>query len=194
MQIKSLWIKEYKNLKDFRINFEHQVSVLIWKNWSGKSNILEAILLILNSLYWKRIDIDYEINFWYNSDYKDIKIKKDFNKFFITNNSLTKEYKKITFLKELKLTKHLDNILPDNIICYYWWFNSSLKKKSNYKFSYSWIKYGNVTYIDYNVYNIILLWIYFNNRLDYNKKFFKEIWINDLVNLEIFLIILKKIV
>ena len=48
MRITKLYIKEYKNLKDFHWepNPESPVAVIVGKNASGKTNLLEAIMMI----------------------------------------------------------------------------------------------------------------------------------------------------
>jgi len=55
MQLKHLYIKDYKILKDFHIDFPYDfkkyVSVFIGANGSGKSTILEAIAQIFSSVY-----------------------------------------------------------------------------------------------------------------------------------------------
>ncbi|MBQ1175798.1 MAG: AAA family ATPase [Treponema sp.] len=45
MRLKHFYIKDYKNLKDFSLDFENGngLSILIGNNGSGKSNVLEAI-------------------------------------------------------------------------------------------------------------------------------------------------------
>ena len=51
MRLKHLYIKDYKNLKDFSLDFENGngLSILIGNNGSGKSNVLEAYI----SLYFQ---------------------------------------------------------------------------------------------------------------------------------------------
>lgn len=55
MQLKKIYIKDYKILKDFTIEFPYDfkkyVTVLIGTNGSGKSTILEAIAQIFSSVY-----------------------------------------------------------------------------------------------------------------------------------------------
>lgn len=55
MQLKSLYIDNYKILKDFTIDFPYDfkkyITVLIGTNGSGKSTILEAIAQIFSSVY-----------------------------------------------------------------------------------------------------------------------------------------------
>ncbi|MBR9899494.1 MAG: AAA family ATPase [Rhodospirillales bacterium] len=52
MRIDWLWIGEYKNLKDLTIDFaeEHLITVLIGRNGTGKSNVLEAITVLFRDL------------------------------------------------------------------------------------------------------------------------------------------------
>ena len=52
MRIDWLWLEEYKNLKDLTINFdeEHLITVLIGRNGTGKSNVLEALTVIFRDL------------------------------------------------------------------------------------------------------------------------------------------------
>ena len=51
MQITSLYIDDYRLLKDFTINFSKDVSILIGINGSGKSSILECIAQIFSDAY-----------------------------------------------------------------------------------------------------------------------------------------------
>ena len=48
MQIKSLYIDNYKILKKFNVEFSNDVSIFVGNNGSGKSTILEAIALIFS--------------------------------------------------------------------------------------------------------------------------------------------------
>ena len=51
MRINSLYISDYKLLKDFTINFSKNVSILIGINGSGKSSILECVAQIFSDGY-----------------------------------------------------------------------------------------------------------------------------------------------
>ena len=55
MRIDWLWIDEYKNLIDFTIDFSqgHLITVLIGRNGTGKSNVLEALTVIFRDLLTK---------------------------------------------------------------------------------------------------------------------------------------------
>jgi predicted ATPase len=52
MRLIELWLKEFKNLKDFTLDFGavSPVSVLVGRNGTGKSNVLEALTLIFRDL------------------------------------------------------------------------------------------------------------------------------------------------
>lgn len=52
MRIDKLWIKDFKNLKDFEINFDEDqmTTALIGQNGAGKSNLIEAIVIIFRDL------------------------------------------------------------------------------------------------------------------------------------------------
>lgn len=68
MKLKSLYIKEYKNIKEQIFDFSNNTGyiALIGLNGSGKSNLLEAIGLIFNGIFNnKRIPFVYEIQYDY---------------------------------------------------------------------------------------------------------------------------------
>lgn len=69
MQLKSLWVKDYKNLKDFSLDFEkgNGLSILIGNNGSGKSNVLEAISGIFAEAYRDNI---YQLKTDYSLEYE----------------------------------------------------------------------------------------------------------------------------
>lgn len=69
MRLKHLYIKDYKNLKDFSLDFENGngLSILIGNNGSGKSNVLEAISGIFAEAY--RDDI-YQLKTDYSLEYE----------------------------------------------------------------------------------------------------------------------------
>lgn len=53
MRLRSIWISEYKNLRDFSINFEGEgfIDIFVGKNGSGKSNFLEALIEIFDHIF-----------------------------------------------------------------------------------------------------------------------------------------------
>lgn len=52
MKIRSLWIESFKNLRNFRIDFDPNclTTVLLGENGTGKSNLLEALVIIFRDL------------------------------------------------------------------------------------------------------------------------------------------------
>ena len=52
MKLDRLWIKEFKNLKDFSIDFDENsfVTVIIGWTGTGKSNLFEALVIIFRDL------------------------------------------------------------------------------------------------------------------------------------------------
>lgn len=65
MRIAKLFIKEFKNLRDFSIDFnEESPTVLIGKNGSGKSYVIEALVSIFRNL-----DLNYDPPFVYQLEY-----------------------------------------------------------------------------------------------------------------------------
>lgn len=53
MRLRSVWINEYKNLRDFSIGFEGDgfIDIFVGKNGSGKSNFLEALIEIFDHIF-----------------------------------------------------------------------------------------------------------------------------------------------
>lgn len=54
MRLKRLYIKEFRNLKDFEVEFHNGQlphTVIVGKNGAGKSNLMEAIYIIFETLY-----------------------------------------------------------------------------------------------------------------------------------------------
>lgn len=81
MRLKNLWIDGFKNLKDFKIDFESRdgITVLIGNNASGKSNILEAISAIFANIYNLKIKNDFDYCLEYSIDDVDVIVSKDKN-------------------------------------------------------------------------------------------------------------------
>lgn len=105
MRLKYVFIKEYKNLKDFEIIFNGSsfIDVFVGKNGSGKSNFFEALIKIFHHLQDDEdTGFDYEIV--YEIDGKDIKIE-------------WKEAKRFINEKEQKTLGKTP--FPDNVIVYY---------------------------------------------------------------------------
>ena len=102
MKLKSLWIQEYKNLKDFQLDFEkgNHLSILIGNNGSGKSNVLEAISGIFSE--WNGIPAsifytDYKIEYEYDGKYIVLQ-KTDKKKVYYVDSALFEDSKVIPYL------------------------------------------------------------------------------------------------
>jgi hypothetical protein len=67
MRINKIYIEEFKNLRDFSINLneEHMSTVLLGQNAAGKSNLLEALVIIFRDL-----DLDDQTLFNYTLEYQ----------------------------------------------------------------------------------------------------------------------------
>jgi AAA15 family ATPase/GTPase len=85
MKLDKLWISEFKNLKDIEIDFDQDelVTVVIGWNGAGKSNVIEALVIIFRDL-----DLHKEPSFSYKLEYicrgnriivetTDTKVKKE---------------------------------------------------------------------------------------------------------------------
>jgi predicted ATP-binding protein involved in virulence len=107
MRLKYVYISQYKNLKEFTLNFDGNsfIDVFVGKNGTGKSNLFEAVIEIFRHLYEygkTTIDFDYKIIFEIDS----IETKIDW----------TSEQLKINGIESDKIGKKL---LPDNVLIYY---------------------------------------------------------------------------
>ncbi|WP_063669043.1 ATP-dependent nuclease [Aliivibrio fischeri] len=120
MRLKSIYISEYKNLKDFALDFsqEYFLEVFVGKNGSGKSNFIEALLEILRHIYqydWG--DNKHELLFSYELIYEintqEVKIEFDF----------TTEQLKINGTDRATVGTTLK---PDNILTYYAGHNTAV--------------------------------------------------------------------
>ena len=128
MKLKKLWIKEYKNLENFEINFEKttsNINVLIGKNGSGKSNLIEAICLIFKYLQKEPDSMTVFQDFFleYELQEKNIKIERKTGQGYkcqIDN----EEFNIDGFLaQESKGVK----LFPENIVVTYSGFNKRLE-------------------------------------------------------------------
>lgn len=71
MRLKSVWISEYKNLRNFTLTFngESFLDIFVGKNGTGKSNFFEALVEIFRHIFDSRTDQD-EIAFSYEVTYE----------------------------------------------------------------------------------------------------------------------------
>ena len=111
MQIKSVFISQYKNLNNFTLAFkeENLIDIFVGKNGSGKSNVLEALIEIFRHIYehgkGTAIEIfNYSIS--YEIDRQIVKIEWKNNLFFL--NGSKKGQKSFSTVP-----------LPENVLIYY---------------------------------------------------------------------------
>ena len=109
MRLKSVYISQYKNLKDFTLNFDGNsfIDVFVGKNGTGKSNLFEAIIEIFRHIYEydkdkAELDFNYSVSFEIN----DIETKIEW----------TSEKFKINGRKRQTIG---NTPLPDNVLIYY---------------------------------------------------------------------------
>ena len=129
MKLNKLQINGFNILQDgFFIDFDNasNLSILIGKNGSGKSSILEAVGIIFKSLY-KGTNIPFPFVIDYHLKDKHIGIQ-NINEFIIRINTNVYSIGELKYFKE---TQGLD-IFPDNIIAYYSGSNERLKKIFNF--------------------------------------------------------------
>ncbi len=89
MRITKLYIKSYKNLQDFtwELNPDYPVAVIVGKNASGKSNLLEAILTIFAQVRTDKVDKKFYFEIAYQDiDRNEIVFKNDEKGFSSTRN------------------------------------------------------------------------------------------------------------
>ncbi|MGA4497511.1 AAA family ATPase [Bacillus bombysepticus] len=117
MRINSLYLSKYKNLNDVKVSFsESDFAVFIGNNGSGKSNLLEAIVLIFKGVYTQE-ESSFEFEIDYNLyDNRNIFIKTDKAKKYVVKVN----DEEITLGQLKALTRNsTTSILPRNILVYY---------------------------------------------------------------------------
>lgn len=119
MKLKKLYIAEYKNLKDFNLDFESGkgLTILIGNNGSGKSNVLEAISAIFANAYAEKRIHEFAYSLSYEINGKEVELTQTIYRcqYYVEG--------KIISVKNLAQ----DGYLPTNVIALYsgedkrWW-------------------------------------------------------------------------
>ncbi|MEH6502704.1 MAG: AAA family ATPase [Cycloclasticus sp.] len=109
MRLKSIFISEYKNLKDFKLSFDGSsfIDVFVGKNGTGKSNFFEALIEIFRHLYEfdkKTFDLYFDYKITFEIDGQDVSLAFTAGALTI-NGSARKTIGQTT--------------LPDNVLIYY---------------------------------------------------------------------------
>lgn len=113
MRLKKLWVKDYKNLKDFTIDFETSdgLTMIIGNNGSGKSNVLELLSGIFSDTYTTTgkyiINSDYLISFEINNITYDIKNNQNRRSFYQDGKVIS------------KTTAKTSGVFPKNVVALY---------------------------------------------------------------------------
>jgi predicted ATP-dependent endonuclease of OLD family len=142
MQLLSLYIKKYKNLEEFKweitSEFASPALMIMGKNASGKTNLLEAILKIFDFLYnseTRRADFYFEIE--YIIEIVKIKIICEKNT-HIDGVYIDDKFVAIGDIVRMNNTfkprskdYNLENILPENVVLYYSGFSQRFLPISN---------------------------------------------------------------
>lgn len=108
MRLKSVFISQYKNLKNFTLSFDGAsfIDVFVGKNGSGKSNLFEALIEIFRHLY--EFDNKGEIGFEYTVKYE------------ISGTETEIAWKAGKLSVNGKARKTIgEKSLPDNVLIYY---------------------------------------------------------------------------
>ncbi|MDY0036944.1 MAG: AAA family ATPase [Zoogloea oleivorans] len=108
MRLKSVFISQYKNLKNFTLSFDGAsfIDVFVGKNGSGKSNLFEALIEIFRHLY--EFDNKGEIGFEYTVKYE----------ISGTETEIAWRAGKLSVNGKARKTIG-DTSLPDNVLIYY---------------------------------------------------------------------------
>lgn len=171
MRLKHVYISEYKNLKDFSLDFDGDsfLDVFVGKNGSGKSNFFEALILIFKHLYEGTKEDGIDFNYKIHYDILDDSVKISWNEKLLTVNG--KEQKSLGKIR-----------LPDDFLIYYSGHNdtvSSVVKKHALAFQ-KFILKANLTdsqkfiSIDSKHKQILLLMILIQKKNNQAKKFICE--------------------
>ncbi|MBZ0097412.1 MAG: AAA family ATPase [Sulfuricella sp.] len=109
MRLKSVFVSQYKNLKNFTLSFDGAsfIDVFVGKNGSGKSNLFEALIEIFRHVYEydkEKTDPDFEYAIKYEIGGKETEIAWSAGKFSINGKARA----------TIGQTQ-----LPDNVLIYY---------------------------------------------------------------------------
>ncbi len=145
MKIKSLWVSEYKNLKDINLTFNSNlITLLVGQNGLGKSNLIEILTIIFRDLasinneeqftnwafYIDRGQFEFEIKFENKGWDVFIKVKRNVFEVKLRNNSWydNDEENTISFTD---FTNLRNIFMPTFVIGYYSGENKRLKDVIN---------------------------------------------------------------
>lgn len=112
MRIDTVYIEEFKNLKQFEIDFDERElnTILLGQNAVGKSNFIEALILIFRELdLEKPTDFNYKIKYECRGKNIEIECTKKKYKFIVESETIAKA----------AFDRNKNEYLPKNIFTYY---------------------------------------------------------------------------
>lgn len=140
MKIKSLWVSEYKNLRNIDLKFKSDlITLLVGQNGLGKSNLIEILTIIFRDLdlleneddytawsyYADKGHFEFIINFDCNNYDVIITIKKELFEVKVKSIGTVQEYEILSFT-DFKNRRKL--FLPKYVIGYYSGENKRIKE------------------------------------------------------------------
>lgn len=193
MRIDRLKIKDFKNLKNFQIDIDESqlTSVFIGRNGAGKSNLLEAIVIIFRDLDLNQTTKDFSYEIIYKCSGYTVEIKNDATEnkreFLVDDKKLTKK----AFYEQRK------DYLPEHVFAYYSGPSNRLEKHfaKHQRIFYDALLNGDNETLRPLFYarlihsNFVLL-AFFSFFEEKNQKFLKEYF--DIEAVESVLFVLKK--
>lgn len=193
MRIDSLTIDDFKNLKNFKIDIDETqlTSVFIGRNGAGKSNLLEAIVIIFRDLDLNVQTSEFSYEIQYKCSGHNIEIKSDRAKKYSFFKVDSKQFSRTAFYKIR------DRVLPAHVFAYYSGPSNRLEKhftKHQKKF-YNALLEGEEEPIRPLFYarlihsNFVLL-AFFSFFEEKNKEFLRKYF--DIESVESVLFVLKK--
>jgi predicted ATPase len=197
MRIDKVYIKRYKNLIDFTIdlNEDKMETVLLGKNATGKSNFIEALVLIFKNLDLNQ-DSPFEYEIWYQIKHEYLHIRFDNGKyeyFNILRNIKIDGQKgdliSVPGMSKVEFLKRKNDLLPKYVFTYYSGISNKLKDHfdDHQKKFYDKAKKEGVKKEDVNdlrrlfyaqlIHSYFVLLAYFSFKSDdeKGKKFLKDI-------------------
>ena len=128
MRLKHIYVSNYKNLKEFNLDFNADsfIDVFVGKNGTGKSNLFEAIIEIFKQLFEDKHEVNFDFNLKYEIEETEVLVRWRWAKAIWLDES-DKEVKKMS-----------KDLLPDNILIYYSGHNDQISDlvrnyESNFK-------------------------------------------------------------
>ncbi|MDD4250000.1 MAG: AAA family ATPase, partial [Methanosarcina sp.] len=124
MKLEKLWVKDFKNLKDFQIDFdqEQMTTVLIGHNGMGKSNLIEAIVIIYRDLDLGNPPVfEYDLNYFCKGNKIRIKAEPEKRNYAIVVNGKNISFSKFNEENRQVDKKNIPNrkYLPNYLFAYY---------------------------------------------------------------------------